>query len=69
MITKDQFDSYERIRVLGIVNMFDVPQVMKLAKLTRVEVLTIMKSYAAIRGRSIPRRQRNPNRNPQRKFA
>jgi hypothetical protein len=50
MISKEDFDRYERIRQLGVVNMFDVPKVMQLSGLTRVQVLTIMKRYEAIRG-------------------
>jgi hypothetical protein len=50
MISKEDFDRYERIRRIGLVNMFDVPKVVQLTGLTRVQVLTIMKRYEAIRG-------------------
>ena len=49
MITKDEFDRYERIRRIGLVNMWDIRKVMQLTGLNRVQVLTIMKQYATIR--------------------
>lgn len=54
MITKDEFDRYERIRRLGLVNMFDVTKVVQLTGLNRVQVITIMKRYEAIRGEYYP---------------
>jgi hypothetical protein len=54
MITKEEFDRYERIRRIGLVNMFDVVKVMQLTGLTRVQVITIMKRYEAIRGEYYP---------------
>lgn len=44
-ITKEEFESYEAVRVSGVTNMFAVDVVCELSGLTREKVMTIIKSY------------------------
>jgi hypothetical protein len=45
MITREQFLAYERVRRMGVVNMFDVKVVCQLSGLRREEAIEIMRSY------------------------
>ena len=49
MITKEQFLEYERVRVSGVTNMFDVSTVGALTGLTRSELIEIMQNYLSLR--------------------
>ena len=51
MITKEQFESYEAVRELGVTNMFAVNNVCNLSGLTREQVFEIMKNYSALKRR------------------
>ena len=44
-ITKEEFQAYERVRVSGMTNMYDVRTVMDLSDLTREKCLAIMEQY------------------------
>ena len=44
-ITKEQFEAYEKVRVSGVTNMFDVSKVSILSGLNRDQIATIMKTY------------------------
>lgn len=48
-ITKDDFNAYERVRRLGVVNMFDVKKVGQLTGLTRPTIIAIMKDYSRLK--------------------
>ena len=48
-ITKDEFNAYERVRRLGVVNMFDVKKVGQLSGLTRSTIIAIMKDYSRLK--------------------
>lgn len=45
MITKEQFEAYERVRSSGVTNMWNVTLVCELSNLTRPQVMEIIKSY------------------------
>lgn len=45
MVTREEFESYERVRVSGVTNMFAVSTVCSLSNLTRETVLEIMDKY------------------------
>lgn len=45
MITKEQFEAYERIRSSGITNMFMISTVCACSGLTREQVTEIMNTY------------------------
>jgi len=47
-ITKDDFVSYEKVRLSGVTNMFDVPAVIKLSELSRETIITIMQNYGEL---------------------
>jgi hypothetical protein len=47
-ITKDEFNAYERVRRLGVVNMFDVRTVGQLTGLTKPQIIAIMKEYRTL---------------------
>jgi hypothetical protein len=47
-ITKDDFNAYERVRRLGVVNMFDVRTVGQLSGLTKPQIIAIMKEYRTL---------------------
>ncbi len=44
-ITKEQFEAYERVRVSGVTNMWDMKRVSKLSKLSRDVIYAIMARY------------------------
>lgn len=44
-ITKQEFEAYEKVRVSGVTNMFDVRVVQALSGLSREKILAIMKNY------------------------
>jgi len=44
-ITREEFEAYEKVRVSGVTNMFDVPVVESLSGLSREKILSIMKDY------------------------
>ena len=48
-ITKEQFNSYEDVRLSGVTNMFDVKTVSNLSGLDRATILIIMDKYAEIK--------------------
>ena len=48
-ITKEQFESYEEVRISGVTNMFDVSAVMSYSGLEREEILFIMKNYSKLK--------------------
>jgi len=50
-ITKEKFLSYERLRRLGIINMFWISKVCELTGLSREEVLEIMRNYSYYRNK------------------
>jgi len=50
-ITRDEFNAYERVRRLGVVNMFDVKKVGQLSGLTRSKIIGVMKDYGKLRDR------------------
>ena len=45
-IKEKQFLAYERVRLSGVTNMFDVKTVVGLSMLSKAEVIDIMKNYA-----------------------
>jgi len=45
MITKEDFEAYERVRKSGVTNMFMVTTVCELSGLNRDQVKDIMKNY------------------------
>jgi hypothetical protein len=47
-ITRDMFEAYERIRVSGQTNMFNVVVVGYLSGLSREEIIAIQKSYSSL---------------------
>ena len=51
MITKEQFQAYEKVRKSGKTNMFDTGMVAKLSKfiLNREQVMEIIKNYNEIK--------------------
>ncbi len=49
MITKEQFEDYEDVRVSGVTNMFDVKTVMAMSGLTREQCSEIMKDYSELK--------------------
>lgn len=48
-ITRDEFNRYERVRRLGVVNMFDVKKVGQLSGLTRAQIIEIMQNYSRLK--------------------
>ena len=48
-ITRDEFNRYERVRRLGVVNMFDVVKVGQLSGLSRPTIITIMQDYSRLK--------------------
>jgi len=48
IITEEMFMAYEEVRASGITNMFDLPVVCHHSRLSREEVLAIMKNYRAL---------------------
>lgn len=48
-ITQDEFERYERVRRLGVVNMFDVVKVGQLSGLSRSTIIEIMKDYSRLK--------------------
>ena len=49
MITKEQFKSYENVRISGITNMYAINTVQKLSGLTRKQCIEIMKNYTELK--------------------
>ena len=47
-ITREQFESYEKVRQSGVTNMFNVDLVCELSRLTRGECFYIMKNYSKL---------------------
>ncbi len=47
-ITKEQFESYEEVRVSGVTNMWDVEFVCKVSGLTEEQAMKIMKTYGEL---------------------
>lgn len=47
-VTKDDFASYESVRVSGVTNMFDIKIVSELSGLSREQILYIMKNYGEL---------------------
>lgn len=48
-ITKEDFESYEAIRLSGTTNMFNIAVVIQLSGLDRITVLELMKNYTLYR--------------------
>ena len=48
VITQEQFDAYENVRMSGATNMFDVYTVSELSGLLRDEILEIMSDYTRL---------------------
>jgi hypothetical protein len=48
-ITKEQFDSYEGVRVSGVTNMFDVKTVGRISGLSREQIFAIMEQYSELK--------------------
>ena len=48
VITQEQFDAYENVRMSGVTNMFDVYTVSELSGLLRDEILEIMSDYTRL---------------------
>lgn len=48
-ITKEQFNSYEEVRLSGVTNMFDTQKVSELSGLDRKQILTIMANYSRLK--------------------
>ena len=48
VITQEQFDAYENVRMSGVTNMFDVYTVSELSGLFRDEILEIMSDYTRL---------------------
>lgn len=46
---KERFERYEKVRVSGITNMFDVKTVCALSGLDREEVMFVMKNYTELK--------------------
>ena len=55
IITKEMFMRYERVRVSGITNMWNVKLVCELTGLTRNECLKIMKNYTGFKNKYLKR--------------
>jgi len=49
MITKEQFKKYEKIRLSGITNMFDITFVSELTGLNKKQILEIMQNYEELK--------------------
>jgi len=49
MITKEQFKKYEKIRLSGITNMFDITFVSELTGLNKKQILEIMQNYKELK--------------------
>jgi hypothetical protein len=45
MITEEEYTAYEKVRLSGVTNMFDVRTVEILSGLSREKIFEIMKSY------------------------
>jgi len=48
MITKEEFEAYEKVRVSGVTNMWAVDVVEELSGLDRNKILEIMKTYSEL---------------------
>ena len=48
MITKKEYTAYEKVRLSGVTNMFDVGTVEILSGLSREKIIEIMKTYEAL---------------------
>lgn len=57
MITKEEFEAYERIRVSGVTNMFVVNVVEDLSGLSREKILEIIHDYSALREKYMPKEE------------
>lgn len=55
MITKEQFESYEDVRVSGITNMFNTKVVCSISGLTREQCREIMKNYSSLKEKYLPK--------------
>ena len=51
MITKEQFEDYEDVRVSGVTNMFNVKLVCQISGLTREQCKEIMSNYSELKER------------------
>ena len=49
MITREQFEAYEKVRRSGVTNMFDTRIVSALSGLTKDEIIEIMKDYGNLK--------------------
>lgn len=49
MISKEQFDAYERVRRSGKTNMLNVTEVMKYSRLKRNVIMEIMVNYSNLK--------------------
>lgn len=54
-ITKDEFLSYEEVRLSGATNMFDANMVEKLSGLSREKIIYIMKNYRELKDKYLPK--------------
>ena len=48
MITKEDYIAYEKVRLSGKTNMFDVPVVQVLSGLTREKIIEIMEHFSEL---------------------
>ncbi len=51
IITKKIFMKYERVRVSGVTNMWNIKLICKITGLTREECLKIMKNYEGLKNK------------------
>jgi hypothetical protein len=49
MISKSEFDKFEKVRLSGDTNIFDVNKVCELSRLDKADVLEIMRAYNLLR--------------------
>lgn len=45
MITKEEFERYEKVRRSGVTNMFNVNKVCLISKLPRFKIIEVMENY------------------------
>ena len=50
-ITKEQFENYVRVQMMGQTNMYDLPRVMQLSRLNEQTIRAIMKNYDSLDGK------------------
>ena len=57
-VSKEEFLEYERVRVSGVTNMFDVRMVQMLSSLPKDKIMFIMKNYGDLIKKYMPEQMR-----------